>query len=190
MNNIMIVSSTEKGAVLLDKLLKEQSAGLAAEICRSASEARRVLQENDPELLVINTPLKDEFGHELALTASEKTSAGIILTVQAELAEDIEARVEDSGVIVVPKPISRSLFHHAVKVALSIRKRILGLKRENVQLQKKIDEIRLVDRAKCCLIQSLNMSEPQAHRYIEKRAMDERVSRMEIAESILKTYEM
>ena len=47
----------------------------------------------------------------------------------------------------------------------------------------------MVDRAKCILIQYLNMTEPQAHRYIEKQAMDLRVSRREIAQGILQTYE-
>ena len=63
------------------------------------------------------------------------------------------------------------------------------LQRENVKLQQKIEEIRLVDRAKCCLIQYLNMTEAQAHRHIEKQAMDTRRTRREVAEGILQTYE-
>ena len=69
------------------------------------------------------------------------------------------------------------------------RRRMLGLRDENVQLQKKIEEIRLVDRAKCVLIQVLSMTEPQAHRYLEKEAMDRRVTRREVAEQVLRTYE-
>ena len=65
----------------------------------------------------------------------------------------------------------------------------LYIKSENLQLQKKIDEIRMVDRAKCALIQYLSMTEPQAHRYIEKQAMDRRQTRMQIAQSIIKIYE-
>jgi len=68
-------------------------------------------------------------------------------------------------------------------------KRITGLKNENIKLQKKIEDIRLIDRAKCVLIQYLNMTEPQAHRYIEKQAMDMRITRAEVAQGILKTYE-
>ena len=47
-----------------------------------------------------------------------------------------------------------------------------------------------MDRAKCVLIQYLNMTETQAHRYIEKQAMDLRTTRRQIAEGILKTYEV
>lgn len=189
MESAMVVSSSEKGAALITELLRAQSFSDMEQI-DSGSKARRVLQETDPALVVISAPLRDEFGHELALMAAEETGAGILLLVKAELAEDIEERVEDSGVLVISKPISREIFFQGVKMALSVRNRILGLKTENIRLQKKIEEIRLVDRAKCCLIQCLNMSEPQAHRYIEKRAMDERISRRAVAEYVLRTYEV
>ena len=63
------------------------------------------------------------------------------------------------------------------------------LKFQNQKLQDKLEEIRLINRAKCVLIQYLNMTEQQAHRYIEKQSMDLRQSRVVTAESILKTYE-
>lgn len=51
------------------------------------------------------------------------------------------------------------------------------------------EEMSLIDRAKLALMLYLNMSEPMAHRYIEKRAMDMRLTKKEIAKNILKTYE-
>ena len=65
----------------------------------------------------------------------------------------------------------------------------MGLRNENFKLQSKIEEIRLVNRAKCVLIQYLKLTEPQAHRYIEKQAMDTRQTKKDVAEKILKTYE-
>ena len=53
----------------------------------------------------------------------------------------------------------------------------------------KIEDIRIVDRAKLILISFMSMSEKEAHRYIEKQAMDLRVTRRAVAEGILKTYE-
>lgn len=91
--------------------------------------------------------------------------------------------------MVLPKPISRQFFCQSLKLVAAARRRMLGLKNENTRLQKKIDDIRLVDRAKCVLIQYANFTEQQAHRYIEKKAMDQRVSRREVAEDILRTYE-
>ena len=49
--------------------------------------------------------------------------------------------------------------------------------------------MRLVDRAKCTLVQYLGFTEAQAHRYLEKQAMDMRMTRREVAEEILRTYE-
>lgn len=63
------------------------------------------------------------------------------------------------------------------------------MERENKDLAAKIDGIRLVNRAKWALIEHLGMTEDQAHRYIEKQAMDARVSKKEVAEGIIRTYE-
>ena len=49
--------------------------------------------------------------------------------------------------------------------------------------------MKVVARAKCALMQSLKMTEAEAHRYIEKQAMDLRLSKREVAENILKIYE-
>ncbi|HIT05611.1 MAG TPA: ANTAR domain-containing protein, partial [Candidatus Scybalocola faecipullorum] len=53
----------------------------------------------------------------------------------------------------------------------------------------KMNEIQIIDRAKWLLVDQLKMSEPEAHRYIEKQAMDRCVKRVEIAQNILRTYE-
>ena len=75
------------------------------------------------------------------------------------------------------------------KIPADNQKELDLLKFQNQKLQNKLEEIRLINRAKCVLIQYLNMTEQQAHRYIEKQSMDLRQSRVVTAESILKTYE-
>ena len=187
-DNILVISSSLQGQSLLGDLIK--TAGNAMPVfASSGNEARRILADHDFELLVINTPLSDEFGHELAVFSAQKSSAGIMLLVKNELADDVSAKVEDFGILVVSKPIGRPLFYQALKLIDASRKRLLGLQSENSRLQSKIEEIRLVDRAKCALIQYLDMTEPQAHRYIEKQAMDLRTTRRKIAQNILQTYE-
>ncbi len=156
---------------------------------KSGAEARRMLLDGSFDLVVINAPLSDEFGHELASWASQTSTAGVLLLVRSELADDLSARVEDDGVFVVPKPVNRPFFYQALKLVAASRRRMLSLEQQNIKLQQKIEEIRLVDRAKCILIEVLKLSEGQAHRYIEKQAMDMRITRREVAENILKTYE-
>ena len=148
-----------------------------------------MLLEGEYDIIVINTPLCDEFGHELAAWAAQSTPSGVLLLVRAEQADEISQQVEEEGVLVVAKPIQRPLFFQALKLAAASRRRMALLRRENVKLKEKIEEIRRVDRAKCTLIEVLKLSESQAHRYIEKQAMDMRISRRKVAENILKTYE-
>lgn len=163
--------------------------GTEVSTASSGSEARRLAGEMEYDLIIINAPLSDEYGDGLSSTLAMDTSCAILLIVRAENADETAAKVEDMGVMVLGKPIGRALFYQAIKMATASRRRMLGLKKQNVKLQKKIEEIRLVDRAKCALIQYLGMTEPQAHRYIEKQAMDCRRSRGEIAQSIIGLYE-
>lgn len=187
-NSVLIVSSSIKSFENLSQLLNSNGP-YEISSANSGSEARRLANNTDYDIVIINSPLTDEFGSNLAVTITEISSSGIILIVKSDVADDISQEVEDYGVLVVPKPIIRQVFFQSLKLSLASKKRISGLKTENVHLHEKIEEIRIVTRAKCILIQYLNMSENQAHRYIEKQAMDLRKSRLQIAQNILKTYE-
>ena len=77
----------------------------------------------------------------------------VMILVKAELADEVSAKVEDDGVFVVPKPVGRQMFFQSLRLLTATRRRLLGLKDENIRLQQKVEEIRLVDRAKCALIQ-------------------------------------
>ncbi len=188
MNGALIVSGSDKGIELITQLLNSDAKTQIVSV-KSSTEARRLINAADYDLVVINTPLSDEFGDDFAVTITEISASGVILIVKNEMADDISAKVENFGVLTVSKPIIRQVFIQAQKLALASKNRILGLKSENISLHQKIEEIRLVTRAKCVLIQYLGMTENQAHRYIEKQAMDMRTTRQEIAQNILKTYE-
>lgn len=190
MNRVLIVAAAEKSAAMLSDLLCSGGASRPERIviCISASEARRRILESDFDLVMINAPLPDELGHDLALDIARSTTSGVLLLVKNDLADSVSARVEEDGVFVVPKPLSRPLFYQALRLVNAARMRVFGLQKENRKLQQKIEDIRLIDRAKCVLIATLGMTEPQAHAYIEKQAMNRRVTKREISESILKTY--
>ena len=76
-----------------------------------------------------------------------------------------------------------------IRMALSISQKFTALQKQNEQLRQRLEDFKILDRAKCCLVAVLGMDEERAHRYIQKRAMDMRLSQREIAEDILKTYE-
>ena len=87
------------------------------------------------------------------------------------------------------KPLSSSALTQAVRVAAALRARLVKEEKKTETMQKRMDEIRLVNHAKWVLISKLGMDEENAHRFIEKQAMDLRISRREVAENILKTLE-
>ena len=99
-------------------------------------------------------------------------------------------KVEDYGALVISKPLNREIFYRAMRFAAAARKRMLGIRSENIKLQKKLEEIRLVNRAKLALMQYLGFTEQQAHRYIEKQAMDLRCTKLEVARKVIKMYEV
>ena len=86
------------------------------------------------------------------------------------------------------KPFSRPVLALALDWMASARERLRKLEKKTLSVEEKMEEIRVVNRAKWLLISGLKMEEPQAHRYIEKQAMDRCVSKKEIAEEIIKTY--
>lgn len=185
----LLVGSSEKSQALLQSLLSGTGFSQCM-LAQNGAEARRMLAQGEYALVIINTPLTDEPGIELAVKTAQSTLAGVILLVKAEMADIVSQKVEESGVLVVAKPVARQLFDQALRLSMTARNRMLILQNQNEKLQKKIEEMRMVDRAKCALIQYLRMTEQQAHRHIEKQAMDTRQTKMQVARDIVNTYEM
>lgn len=185
MESVLVVSSSEKGASFFSETL---SAAPACQITAAAScgEARRLLLERDFDLVVVNAPLRDESGEDFARYVAGRELSQVILVVKSEFYEAISAACEEEGVLTLAKPLSKAVFWSAVSLAKAARSRIKRVQAENARLKQKIDDIRVVDRAKCLLISSMGMSEQEAHRAIEKQAMDRRSTRRAIAEEILK----
>ena len=118
------------------------------------------------------------------------TAAGVILLVKSELADDVADRVEPSGVLCLAKPMTRSAMLHTVKIALAAHNRLNQLLQEKRTLERRLEQQRLVDRAKFLLMEHASMSEAQAHRYIVKQSMDLRTTKEAVANQVLSMYEI
>lgn len=154
-------------------------------IVPSGTEARRRMLEGGFELVIVNAPLPDEFGHELCAAAAGQTDAGVILLAKAAAIDQLMPRMNQEGVLVVGKPFSAALFLQAVHMAAANNHRLQRLRQENDRIQAKLAQLRLISRAKCLLIQYKQMTEAEAHRLIEKQAMDTRRSRGDVAQDII-----
>ena len=152
------------------------------------SSARRMLADRSYDIVVINSPLPDDTGYRFAIDASGTGGTVVLIMVQSELYGDMRAKLSPYGVFLVKKPLSKQTLNDSLMWMISARERIRNLEKKTVSIEDKMDEIRLVNRAKWILIRELNMDEPSAHRYIEKQAMDRCVTRREIAEGIIRTY--
>ena len=155
---------------------------------RSVSEARRRIVETDFDIVLINAPLPDDFGMRLAIDICTNSGAGVLLMVKSDLFNDIYAKVVSYGVITLSKPTNLQMVAQNLRILCATRERMRQMEAKQATVEEKIEEIRLVNRAKWLLIECLSMTEPEAHRYIEKQSMDESISKREVAESIIKTY--
>lgn len=154
----------------------------------SINEAQRKVAERFFDLIIVNTPLPDDFGTKFAIDVSNSSPSVVLLFVRSDNYDDVYDKVYDFGVFTVKKPIPSENVYQALDFVKATRERLRKMEKKSVSIEEKMMEIKLVNRAKWALINSLNMSETDAHRYIEKQAMDRCVSKREIAEEILKTY--
>ena len=185
-HSILIVSASEQ----FDAIVKRSLKGFTTiNFVKSGSLARRSVMEKEYDIIVVNSPLPDETGIDLALDTAEKSRVSILLVVPKEIYEDVLERVTDLGVLVLPKPFPKGRVDKAVRFLAAIQKKSLKLEKKVLSIEEKMEELRLVSRAKILLVEKKNMSEDEAHRYIGKAAMDNGVSRKRIAEKILEDIE-
>ena len=186
--SILVVSSSEKFNQSIKPVLAE-SRYSPVKFVFNSSEARRTVLEEKFDIIIINTPLKDEFGTSLALDLCESTSSGVMLLVKAEHYHDLTARVMPHGVFTVSKPTNSAMISQALVLLCSTRERLRKMEKKTATIEEKMEEIRIVNRAKCVLIEQLKMTEKEAHRFIEKQAMDRCETKRSVAEKIISTYQ-
>ncbi len=184
---VFIVCSKPEMIKELRTLMLQQGYS-SAEYALSANEARRKLDFFEPGLILVNAPLQDELGIELILDIADKTDAGIIVLSRHEHLAEMQYSLEKVGALVLPKPISRTILIQTARFASQSRKSIKGLKLQNNDLEKRMQDRKIIEKAKWILVDKMNMTEPQAHRYIQKRAMDLRVPQIKVAEDIFNNF--
>lgn len=182
---ILIVSSSEKSEDFFKRNLRKS---LSLEFSSGGTDARRKLSYKDYDAVIINAPLKDEYGTELAESIIKDSYAGVLMLVKADVFDDVSYAMEKIGVYCLSKPVSAQTFTQGLTVSLATGERLKGLIKKTESLKEKMEEIKLVGRAKLLLITKLTFTEEQAHRYIEKQAMDRCVKKSVVALDVIKTY--
>ena len=150
--------------------------------------ARRELLSKDYDFVIVNAPLPDDFGTRFAVDACSKSGTVALLLARADVFDEVEEKVSSQGVFTLQKPTSVPALQQSLKWMAAARERLRRMEEKATSIEEKMEEIRLVNRAKWLLIEQLKMTEAEAHRHIEKQAMDRCISKREIALGIIKTY--
>ena len=185
--SILIVSATDRFTSAFADLLPETRYYPMNHVT-SVSAAKRALAEKTFDFVIINAPLPDDAGTRFAIDICTTKSSAVLLLVKNDVHAGIHDKVAEYGVFTLPKPISKQTMTHALNWMESASERLKQFEKKSLSIEEKMAEIRLVNKAKWILIRELSMSEPEAHHYIEKQAMDRCISKRTIAEEIIKTY--
>ena len=185
--SVLLVSASDKFNTTIMPLLPVTDYWPVTAV-KTVGAAQRRMLETAYDIVIINAPLPDDFGMRLAMDTCAASGAGVLLLVKSELYDEVYSKVVSHGVMTLSKPTSLQMVSQTLRVLCATRERLRQVEAKQVTVEEKIDEIRLVNRAKWLLIECLSMTEADAHRYIEKQAMDLRLSKREVAEHIIKTY--
>lgn len=185
MGRILAVSSGTKSLESIQGLLKE--AGFSSSPAQSAAQARRRVLDEEFDAVVINYPLLDEPGLELGRMIMRETSATVVFLVKNEALLDMGEALGQEGMLTVEKPILKPVFSQTVHLAVSLKERMRISEEKIRKLEKRIEELKVVDKAKCALALKRGMTEEEAHKYVERTAMDLRITLRDAALHILRT---
>lgn len=189
MKSALIISKSEQSLDPLKALM--ESEGYQSLCCvLTSQQAKAAVRDSDFDVIIINTPILDSGGIDLSVELCSRTSSGVFVLMKDEVYDKCCDTLESKGVFAVKKPLNRTAFHLCLRVWEISRSRLSRLESDNLKLRSQLEEIKIIDRAKYALMQCLTMSEKQAHRYIEKQAMDMRISRLQVAQRVLSTYEL
>ena len=149
------------------------------------NEARRLATERTFNIIIADSG--DGYDTDFAINLADSYST-ILLLVPNEHFDEISYRVEGYGILTITKPFEPFYFYNIMKIAIAVQYKVQVLSSQTTKLKVKMEEIKLVNRAKMLLMSNLKMTEPEAHRYLEKEAMDRGLKRISLAQEIIKTY--
>ncbi len=185
--SVLIVSASEKFNQSLSDIFTVPTFS-PVQVVPNVSIAKRALAERDFDFVIVNSPLPDESGIRFSIDTAAACNTVLLYFARAEQYDDAYEKLAAHGIFLLQKPVAKSIFQIALEWLISAREGLRKNQKKTMSIEEKMNEIRLVNRAKWLLISELKMTESDAHRYIEKQAMDRCVSKSRIAEEIIKLY--
>ena len=185
-----IIVAEDEAIIRMDliEMLRESGYNVIGEAA-NGREAISLARHLKPDLAILDVKMPEIDGISAAeVIVSEKLAAVLMLTAfsQRELVE----RARDAGAMAyLVKPFSISDLTPAIEMALGRYAQIQALEAEVGDLGQRLEARKLVDRAKGVLMANLGISEPEAFKWIQKAAMDQRSSMSAVSEGVLAHYQ-
>lgn len=186
-SDILVVSSFIKLYDSLVPLLKKCGFGNTY-YAVSISDAKRVIMTKKISSVIINSPLSDSYGLDFATECAVSKNLAVLMFVNKELFPQTTEKAAASGILTLPKPNTPETVAQSLLLLRSTSEKLLSISDKSSKKNEKAEELKYISRAKILLINSLGMTEAQAHKYIERRAMESRKTKKSIAESIINSY--
>lgn len=181
---VLVVSASEKFNNEIRGLLPPNQYD-PPDAVMTLAQARQALQRHVYDFVIINTPLPDGYGTELAADIGRgRDCVALILEKPAVCEEKSEERTAE-GLFSLSKPTTGQMILQALRWMAAARSRLRQFANLTARAEEKTSEVRLVSRAKCLLMEKEKLTEKEAHRYIEKQAMDRCITRGNIAREII-----
>ena len=136
-----------------------------------------------PDLAILDVKMPEMDG----ITAAEQIiTLAPVLMLTAFSQRDLVERARDAGVMAyVVKPFSISDLVPAIEIAISRHTQMKSLEAEVADLYERLETRKLIDRAKGILMKAMNLSEPESFAWIQKTAMDRRISMKQVAQAVI-----
>jgi response regulator NasT len=181
-----VVIAEDEALIRLD--LAEMLAEEGYDVVGQAGDGERAVElaeELRPDLVVLDVKMPKLDGISAAeRIAKQRIAPVVILTAFSQ--RDLVERARDAGAMAyLVKPFGKHDLVPAVEMAVSRFAELQMLESEVADLSERLETRKLVDRAKGVLQQQLELSEPDSFRWIQKTAMDLRLSMRQVAEGVI-----
>ena len=181
-----VVVAEDEALIRLDlvELLEEHGYEIVGQ-ASDGEEAVRLANELEPDLIVMDVKMPKMDGSTAAdKIAEDRICAVVMLTAFSQ--RDLIKRAKEAGAMAyVVKPFDASDVIPAIEIAMARFAEIRGVEDEVMDLEERLESRKIVDQAKGILQTSLDLTEPEAFRWIQKTAMDLRKSMREVAQGVI-----
>ncbi len=181
---VRILVAEDEALIRMDLVEMLQEAGYTVVAqATNGEEAIALANEHRPDLAILDVkmPILD------GISAAEKIiSIAPVLMLTAFSQRELVERARDAGVMAyVVKPFTIGDLVPAIEIAISRHTQMRSLAEEVADLHERLETRKIIDRAKGILMKALNLSEPEAFSWIQRAAMDRRLTMKEVAHAVI-----